>query len=228
MRACGRRGVQEPVDDDPAVERAVREEIRSGLERLAGPFRPEGVEGALAGRRESELEALSDDVAVVDEAVRQPGLGETLAQGVAVGGGVGPAPDEKARSEESRERQRPQPQRAFVALDASGRNERTSGAVDELAMFLLMSDTTLSESPNGIGFLGAGVAATVTSGPTGTQTSHTYRAGGLGGAGISKFEFGGTNLDNMSVNNKRHLWMYFRLPDATSMGDAQEAVSVVE
>ena len=106
-------------------------------------------------------------------------------------------------------------------FDPTPTTDATSGAVDELAMFLLMSDTTLSASPGGASFTDAGVAAQVTSGAVGTQTSHTYRAGGLGGAG-SKFEFGGVDLDQMSVGNKRHLWMYFRLPSETSTGSAQD------
>ena len=106
-------------------------------------------------------------------------------------------------------------------FDPTPTTDATSGAVDELAMFLLMSDTSLSASPGGASFTIAGTAASVTSGPSGTQTSHTYRAGGLGGAG-SKFEFGGVDLDQMSVGNARHLWMYFRLPDTTSTGNAQD------
>ncbi len=106
-------------------------------------------------------------------------------------------------------------------FDQTPTTDQTSGAVDELAMFLLMSPTTLSEAPTGAAFTTAGAAAEVTAAAAGSQTSLTYRAGGLGGAG-TKFEHAGTDLDQMSVNDKKHLWMYFRLPDATSTGNAQD------
>ena len=106
-------------------------------------------------------------------------------------------------------------------FDQSPTTDQTSGEVDALAMFLLMSPTTLSEAPSGASFTDAGAAAQVTAAAAGSQTSLTYRGGGLGGAG-TKFEFGGTDLDQMSVGDKRHLWMYFRLPSETSTGNAQD------
>ena len=105
-------------------------------------------------------------------------------------------------------------------FDPTPTTDATSGSVDELAMFLLMSPTTLSAAPSAANFVGAGAAAEVTSGAVGTQTSLGYRGGGLSGAG-TKFEFG-TDLDQMSVNDKKHLWMYFRLPSETSTGTAQD------
>ena len=106
-------------------------------------------------------------------------------------------------------------------FDSSPTTDATSGSVDELAMFLLMSDTTLSANPGGASFTTAGAAAQVTDAGAGGQTSLTYRAGGVNSNG-SKFEFGGVDLDQMSVNYKRHLWMYFRLPNETSTGVAQD------
>jgi hypothetical protein len=105
-------------------------------------------------------------------------------------------------------------------FDPTPTTDATSGSVDELAMFLLMSPTTLSASPSAANYAAAASAAELTSGGAGTQTSLTYRGGGNGGNG-SKFEFG-TDLDQMSVNDKKHLWMYFRLPSQTSTSNAQD------
>ena len=106
-------------------------------------------------------------------------------------------------------------------FDPTPTTDATSGATDELAMFLLMSGATGAAGPTGTQFATAGADAQVTSGGAGTQTSLTYRAGGLNGLG-TKFKFGASSLDNLSVNDQRNLWMYFRLPDATSTGNAQD------
>jgi hypothetical protein len=106
-------------------------------------------------------------------------------------------------------------------FDPTPTTDATSGAVDELAMYLLMSDAAGAAGPTGAQFATAGAAAELTSGGAGTQASLLYRAGGAGGAG-TKFEFGATDLDQMSVGNQRNLWMYFRLPSETSTGNAQD------
>jgi hypothetical protein len=106
-------------------------------------------------------------------------------------------------------------------FDSTPTTDALGGAVDELAMFLLMSGTDISVAPSGINFAQMGDAAEVTDAGAAGTTSLTYRAGGAGGTG-TKFEFGGTDLDQMSVNDKKHLWMYFRLPSETSTGNAQD------
>ena len=96
-------------------------------------------------------------------------------------------------------------------LDATPTTDATSGSIDELAMYLLFTPTSLSGAPGANEFITDGTV---------TVTGSAIRAGGSGGAG-TKFERN-TDMDNLSVGNARHMWMYFRLPSETSTGNAQD------
>ena len=102
-------------------------------------------------------------------------------------------------------------------FDATPTTDNTSGSLDELAMFLLFSDTTLSAAPTAADFAGANDGVTVTS---------AVRAGAASGTG-TKYSYGATSMDNLSVNNKRHMWTYFRLPDTTSTAASQDVTATL-
>ena len=100
-------------------------------------------------------------------------------------------------------------------FDLTPSTHGVSGELDALATYILFSDTGLSVAPNGDEFSVAAAEFTGT----------TLRAGGAGGVGGTKFEktdAGSTEMDDMSPLESRHLWLFFRLPDSSSGGDAQE------
>jgi hypothetical protein len=97
-------------------------------------------------------------------------------------------------------------------LDATPTTTGTGGEIDGLAMYLLFSPTSISQAPSGGEFVdGTGDV---------TATGTAIRAGGSAGGGV-KFE-NGTDMDNLSVGNARHMWMYFRMPSETSTGSDQD------
>ncbi len=102
-------------------------------------------------------------------------------------------------------------------LDAAPTTGSQAGNLDELAMYLLFSATSLSEAPSGVDFASGNADITV--------TQSAIRAGGTAGVG-TRFEkatgFGTTDMDNLSVSNKKHMWAWFRLPSETSVGGAQD------
>lgn len=104
-------------------------------------------------------------------------------------------------------------------LDATPSTGPNLGAVDELAVYALFSNTTLSGAPLGHEFAVYNGDFTISSG----------RAGGAGG-GVdgTKFEYIGgapAQMDHMSVDDQRHLWMFFRLPNTTTVG-AQQSITL--
>ena len=100
-------------------------------------------------------------------------------------------------------------------FDTTPTTDNTSGAIDELAMFLLFSDTALAAGPAASEFAGA---------TAGVTTAAAIRAGGSSSTGVVYEKTGAAagDMDNLSVGNKRHMWTYFRLPDATSTASAQD------
>lgn len=91
----------------------------------------------------------------------------------------------------------------------------TSGEIDALAMYLLFSDTALSAVPT---------AADFTAG-AGGFTGPTLRAGGDSATTGVKYEHvgnGSVDMDNKSANDSMHLWFFFRLPNQSSTGNAQD------
>ncbi len=90
----------------------------------------------------------------------------------------------------------------------------TSGENDALATYIMFSDTSLSLAPDGDDFAAAGNEADF----TGT----TLRAGGAGATNGGKFELGATEMDDLSPNDERHMWFFFRLPNNTSNGNAND------
>ncbi len=104
---------------------------------------------------------------------------------------------------------------ASWTFDLSPSTHGTSGELDALATYILFSDTALSTAPNGDEFSVSAAEFTGT----------TLRAGGAGGVSGTKFEktdAGVTDMDDMSPDEKRHLWLFFRLPDQTTSGDSQD------
>ena len=104
------------------------------------------------------------------------------------------------------------------AFDQTPSTYAVLGAVDELAMYALFSDTSLSVPPSGDDFAGDDADYDQ---PAGT----TVRVGGANPTNGAKFEktgTGATDMDNLSPADERHLWLFFRLPNNTSTGDAQD------
>ena len=97
-------------------------------------------------------------------------------------------------------------------FDATPTTDATSGSLDELAMFLLFSNTSLSAAPSSADFAAGTAGVTVTS---------AVRAGASSGTG-TKYAYGATAMDNLSTGNQRHMWTYFRLPDTTSSAGSQD------
>ena len=98
----------------------------------------------------------------------------------------------------------------------------TSGAgstVDKLAMYLLFSGTGLSVAPSGADFANGTAAASITSDAV---TYHAGSASGTGSKFVDQNEPTPVVMDNMSATDKRHMWLWFRLPNNTSTGAAQE------
>ena len=88
------------------------------------------------------------------------------------------------------------------------------GPVDELSTFVLFSATTLSAAPAASEFLASG----------GVVSESAIRAGDSTGDTDTTYEQtggGATDMNNLSVTNAKHMWLYFGLPSATSTGNAQ-------
>ena len=102
-------------------------------------------------------------------------------------------------------------------LDATPTTD-AAGTIDELSVFVMFSAITMSEAPTGTDFGNATALHGVTS-------EASWHVGGNSGAG-KRFEKQGaahaTDMDQMSANDVKHMWMYFRLPPTTSTGADQE------
>lgn len=101
-------------------------------------------------------------------------------------------------------------------FDATPSTDATNGAVDELAMYALFSETTLSAAPGGDDFANGTADASYASG--------SQRAGAANPNNGDKYEYqGGTiDMDNLSPSDQSHLWLFFRLPSTTSDTQAQD------
>ena len=102
------------------------------------------------------------------------------------------------------------------SFDATPSTWATSGSQDEIAVYALFSDTALGTAPNGDDFANA----TADAGYTGVAS----RVGGDSGGG-DKFEKQGANaidMDNRAPEDDANMWIFLRLPDATSTSSDQE------
>jgi len=97
------------------------------------------------------------------------------------------------------------------SFDATPSTYSTLGSINELAMYLAFTPTSQSVKPTGDEFANALYE----------YTGGSVHAGQTGGNG-TKFEMSAVDMDDLSVGNKAHLWLLFRLPNETSTGAAQD------
>ena len=95
------------------------------------------------------------------------------------------------------------------SVDATPSTDATSGSIDELAVYALFSDTELSAPPDGDEFAAESADFTSASGHAGSATNNG-----------TDFEYtqaaNARDMDHLSVDEKAHLWMFFRLPPSTT------------
>ncbi len=103
------------------------------------------------------------------------------------------------------------------SLDTSPTIDSTSNETDAIAVYALFSDTTLSLAPTAAQFVAENGAFTTTLARAGGGVGNGTRFEKTGGGALP-----GDGMDHLSTGDKAHLWMLFRLPNVTTVTDAQE------
>ena len=100
-------------------------------------------------------------------------------------------------------------------FDATPTTYAFGGTLDEIAVYALFTDTTMSDVPDGGVFGDSSAGFTVNPDRAGSASTDGTRFEKTAGQHT-------IDMDHKSPDDEAHLWMYFRLPPATSDSGAKE------